>query len=45
MDIHQPFILRFGIIDFNFTAFTLKGCAIIPQDKQGTDAGFFYIKI
>jgi hypothetical protein len=42
MDIHQPFILRFGIIDFNFTAFTLKGCAIIPQDKQGLHAVFFF---
>jgi len=36
------FVLRFGIIDFNFTVFTLKGCAIIPQVKQGMDAGFSF---
>ncbi len=43
MDIHQPVILRFGIINFNFTAFTLKGCAIIPQDKQGMHAGLLLL--
>jgi hypothetical protein len=43
MDIHQPVILMFGIINFNFTAFTLKGCAIIPQDKQGMHAGLLLL--